>query len=431
MEENRQRRFTDTAYIQKQITADKDGKTLRGDLFLPFPAEGKYPLVICSHVLGAKRHTMHKYCRIFASHGAAAVCFDFGGCGESDGDPLQMSLLTEAEDLKTIISSACEWDFVKRDMIILLGESQGGAASAISAAEMKEYVKGMILCFPALNIPDVFEELYPDPSSVPDSFYFRWLTLGKKYAEDVIPVIRENDPDAVIIVGTPTWSQDVDIAADNPLKFDNVMYTLHFYASTHKDSYRDKLKTAISKGLPVLVTEYGLSEASGDGNIDTAEAKKWLDMLDENGISYFAWSLSNKAESSALLKAGTGKKSGWGNSDLSKAGKWVFNQYKKRNGINSVSLPGKVSGLKVKNKKGRKLYLSWAPVSEADGYQVVYSTGKKFGRSKKKLVKGNSVTISKLKKKKTYYVKLRAYKKAGTSKRFGKYSAVKKIKIKK
>ena len=253
----------------------------------------------------------------------------------------------------------------------------------------------------------------------------------KKYAEDVIPVIRENDPDAVIIVGTPTWSQDVDIAADNPLKFDNVMYTLHFYASTHKDSYRDKLKTAISKGLPVLVTEYGLSEASGDGNIDTAEAKKWLDMLDENGISYFAWSLSNKAESSALLKAGTGKKSGWGNSDLSKAGKWVFNQYKKRNGINSVSLPGKVSGLKVKNKKGRKLYLSWAPVSEADGYQVVYSTGKKFGRSKKKLVKGNSVTISKLKKKKTYYVKLRAYKKAGTSKRFGKYSAVKKIKIKK
>ena len=185
MEENRQRRFTDTAYIQKQITADKDGKTLRGDLFLPLPAEGKYPLVICSHVLGAKRHTMHKYCRIFASHGAAAVCFDFGGCGESDGDPLQMSLLTEAEDLKTIISSACEWDFVKRDMIILLGESQGGAASAIAAAEMKEYVKGMILCFPALNIPDVFEELYPDPSSVPDSFYFRWLTLGKKYAEDV------------------------------------------------------------------------------------------------------------------------------------------------------------------------------------------------------------------------------------------------------
>ena len=75
--------------------------------------------------------------------------------------------------------------------------------------------------------------------------------------------------------------------------------------------------------------------------------------------------------------------------------------------------------------------MSWAPVSEANGYQVVYSTGKKFGRSKKKLVKGTSVTISKLKKKKTYYVKLRAYKKAGTGKRFGKYSAVKKIKIKK
>jgi endoglucanase len=72
-----------------------------------------------------------------------------------------------------------------------------------------------------------------------------------KYAKEIIPVIRANSPNSIIIVGTPTWSQDVDVAADNPLPYDNVMYTLHFYSATHKDSYRDKLKKAIDKGLPL------------------------------------------------------------------------------------------------------------------------------------------------------------------------------------
>ncbi|MBR1599158.1 MAG: cellulase family glycosylhydrolase [Lachnospiraceae bacterium] len=252
-----------------------------------------------------------------------------------------------------------------------------------------------------------------------------------KYANEVIPVIRENDSDAVIIVGTPTWSQDVDVAAEKPLSFDNVMYTLHFYAATHKDSYRQKLQTALNKGLPVMVTEFGVSEASGDGNLDTAEAKKWLDLLDENGISYFAWSLSNKSESSALLKSGTSKKSGWGSGDLSKAGKWVFNQYKTRNGLDNIAAPGKVTGLKVKNVKGRKLKVSWKAAADADGYQILYSANKKFKNAKRKTVTSCSVKISKLKRNKTYYVKLRAYKKSEAGKKFGKYSGVKKIKIKK
>ena len=253
----------------------------------------------------------------------------------------------------------------------------------------------------------------------------------KKYANEVIPVIRKNDSDAVIIVGTPTWSQDVDIVAEDPLSFENVMYTLHFYAATHKDSYRDKLKKALDKGLPVMVTEYGLSEASGNGNIDTAEATKWLNLLDENNISYFAWSLSNKDESSALLKSGGSKKSGWGESDLSKAGKWVFSQYKKRSGVTDVDAPGKVTGLKLKNVKGKKISAKWSAVSDADGYQIVYSTNSKFKKAKKKQVSSTAVRLSKLKKKKTYYVKLRAYKNEGAGKKFGKYSAVKKIKIKK
>lgn len=252
----------------------------------------------------------------------------------------------------------------------------------------------------------------------------------KKYAKEIIPAIRANDPDAVIIVGTPNWSQDVDEASKSPLSYDNIMYTLHFYSATHKSSYRDKLKTALNNGLPVMVTEYGVSEASGDGSINTSEAKKWLDLLDKNQISYFAWSLSNKNESASLLKAGTSKKSGWKTSDLSKAGKWVFGQYNTRSGKVDYK-PGKVKTPTVKNLKGKKLKVSYKKVSKADGYQISYATNKKFKNAKTKKTKKTSYTLKKLKKGKTYYVRVRAYRTVNGKTYYGSYSSVRKIKIKK
>lgn len=252
-----------------------------------------------------------------------------------------------------------------------------------------------------------------------------------KYAKEIIPVIRKNAPDAIIIVGTPTWSQDVDVAAEKPLDYDNVLYTLHFYSATHKDSYRAKLKKALDKGLPVIVSEFGVSPASGDGTIDTKEAKKWLDYLDENEISYFAWSLSNKAESASLLKSSTKKKSGWSKSDLSPAGKWIFSQYALRSGNvkPSSSKPAKVKSVKL-TRGSKKIKVRFSKVSNAAGYQVVYSTSKKYSKAKKKLIYKNTTTLTGLKKGKTYYVKVRAfYKKSGT-KVYGSYSATKKIKTK-
>ncbi|MCM1179301.1 MAG: glycoside hydrolase family 5 protein [Clostridium sp.] len=256
----------------------------------------------------------------------------------------------------------------------------------------------------------------------------------KKYAKEVIPVIRANDPDAVIIVGTPNWSQDVDIAADSPLSYENVMYAMHFYSATHKSDMRNKLQTALDKKLPVMVTEYGVSEASGNGSIDTKEAGKWLDMLDKNDISYFAWSLSNKAESASLLKAGTKKKSGWKTSDLSKAGKWVFARYQKAAGIsNTAAKPKKVSGLTVKNQKGKKIKISYKKVAGATGYEISYSTSKSFAKSKTKTVKTKktSYTVKKRTKGKTYYIRVRAYKTANGSTVKGSYCTAKKVKIKK
>lgn len=151
----------------------------------------------------------------------------------------------------------------------------------------------------------------------------------RSYAQSVIEVIRNIDQNAVILVGTPTWSQDVDVAAKNPIKgYQNIMYTLHFYANTHGDFYRAKAATAIKAGLPLLVSEFGISDASGNGGVNESEGTKWITFLDAHDVGYVAWNLSNKNESCALIKSNCGKKSGWTFSDLSQSGKWLVRTYK-------------------------------------------------------------------------------------------------------
>ncbi len=146
----------------------------------------------------------------------------------------------------------------------------------------------------------------------------------KSYAQQVIPVIRENDADAVILVGTPNWCQYVNEAAADPLEgVGNVMYTLHFYADTHRDDLRNTLKDAVESGLPVFVSEYGICDASGSGAINTEQANRWISLLDEYGISYVAWNLSNKNETSAILQSGCAKTSQFTDDDLSASGKWL------------------------------------------------------------------------------------------------------------
>lgn len=147
----------------------------------------------------------------------------------------------------------------------------------------------------------------------------------KSYAEEMIAVIRENDADGIILVGTPNWSQYVDQAAADPVTgYENIMYTLHFYAATHKDSLRQTMTAAIENGLPVFVSEYGICDASGSGAIDEKEAEKWINIMDAYGVSYVAWNLSNKNETSAILNSSCTKSSGFEKEDLSAAGKWLY-----------------------------------------------------------------------------------------------------------
>lgn len=155
----------------------------------------------------------------------------------------------------------------------------------------------------------------------------------KSYAKSVISTIRENDKKAVIVVGTPTWSQDVDQAAADPIKGDNIMYALHFYAATHKTDLRNKMTAAINKGLPVFVTEYGICDASGNGAIDKKEADRWIQTMDEYGVSYIAWNLSNKQESSSIIKSSCPKVSGFKKSELSDEGRWLYHLLRKKAGL--------------------------------------------------------------------------------------------------
>ncbi len=150
-----------------------------------------------------------------------------------------------------------------------------------------------------------------------------WADI-KTYALQIIPVIRANAPDAIILVGTPFWSQNVDMAAADPLSSEynhNVMYTMHFYAATHKEDLQNRLISAKNSGLPIFISEFSSCDASGNGNIDYASASKWFQIIKDNNLSYAGWNLSNKNESSAILKSAANTVNGdFSDGDFSESG---------------------------------------------------------------------------------------------------------------
>lgn len=151
-----------------------------------------------------------------------------------------------------------------------------------------------------------------------------WNSQIKPYAQEVIARIRQHT-DALILVGTNRWSQDVDEVIGNRLDDDNVMYVVHFYAGTQKEWVRNKMIAALDAGIPVFISECSICDASGNGGIDYGSADAWFSLLNERGISYIAWSLSNKSETSALINSWCDKLSDWSDDDLSDTGRWFKN----------------------------------------------------------------------------------------------------------
>ena len=146
------------------------------------------------------------------------------------------------------------------------------------------------------HLPNVLYEVWNEPMEVP------WSET-KEYAEAIIPIIRKNAPGAVIIVPTPRWDQDVDLAAADPItKYGNLMYSLHYYAATHTSYLRERAQKALDAGLPIFMAECASMVHTGDGVIDSASWDAWMKLADDNQISWIAWSLSDKDETCSMLR---------------------------------------------------------------------------------------------------------------------------------
>lgn len=167
--------------------------------------------------------------------------------------------------------------------------------------------------------PNVIYEVFNEPERV------EW-TVVRDYAVRVIKAIRKSDPINLIVVGSPTWDQDVDVAAKSPIQgFSNIAYSFHFYASepSHQEKLMAKADEAIRSGLPLFVTEWGVGEADGNGKFLLEKAEKWLDWMERNQLSWANWNITDKEETTALLKPGASVDAKWPEDALTPAGSYI------------------------------------------------------------------------------------------------------------
>jgi endoglucanase len=175
------------------------------------------------------------------------------------------------------------------------------------------------------NSPNVIYEIYNEPD------YETWEEV-KAYSVEIIQTIRDIAPKNIIIVGSPHWDQDIDVAAADPIAdYENLMYSLHFYAATHKEYLRNRTENAISNGLPIFVSECAGMEASGDNALDLNEWNAWIDFMERQKLSYVMWSISDKNETCSMIKDEQSPVYNWTDSDLKEWGKIVKNLLKEKN----------------------------------------------------------------------------------------------------
>jgi len=169
------------------------------------------------------------------------------------------------------------------------------------------------------DLPNLIYEPYNEPEQVD------WVSDVKPYHEAIVETIRARDPDNLIILGTPNWSQYVDEAAASPVAGDNLLYTLHFYACSHAEWLRDRGDQALASGIGLFVTEWGATAADGglDGVVCLDEARTWLDWIDQHGLSWTAWKLDNCSDASCYFTSSAPVSGGWTADQLQGHGPFV------------------------------------------------------------------------------------------------------------
>jgi endoglucanase len=193
----------------------------------------------------------------------------------------------------------------------------------INLAEAKTFFDQMAAEYG--KYPNVIYELFNEPDQE------SWEDV-KNYATEVIKVIRNQDPDNIILVGNPHWDQNIHLVADAPLiGFNNIMYTVHFYAATHKQELRDRCNYALNKGIPIFISESAGMEATGDGALNELEWQKWIGWAEQNKISWITWSVSDKDETCSVLYPSASSNGNWTDKDIKESGKKaraLLKQYK-------------------------------------------------------------------------------------------------------
>lgn len=173
--------------------------------------------------------------------------------------------------------------------------------------------------------PHIIYEIYNEP--IEDT----WASM-KRYATEVISEIRKYDHDNIILVGSPHWDQDIHLVADSPLEeFSNIMYTVHFYAATHGDDLRQRMESAVKKGIPVFISECGAMEATGDGPVDMESEEQWIQMCERMGVSWVCWSISDKDETCSMLLPQATATGPWPDDVIKDYGKMIKELLKKYN----------------------------------------------------------------------------------------------------
>ena len=196
-------------YETQEMYARRGENQIYGVLYIPQNAGETMPAIIYSHGFGGSHRSGTQYAEAMAAKGYVVYCFDFCGGSpgsQSDGSTLEMSLFTEQADLEAVIEMIQGLDYVDSSNLFLMGTSQGGAVSAITAAKHVDEIRGLVLLYPAFVLVDNANERYQSPEEIPDTQFFMWMDVGRAYFEpllgyDIYADIEAYDKDVLILHG--------------------------------------------------------------------------------------------------------------------------------------------------------------------------------------------------------------------------------------